>query len=107
MPLSSPAGRYADRFCGSVVALLWRSVCRRLQRISTVAILVCALSLAIVIQELLMLIWVKDARAVRAPFEGQVELGPVVISAYRFFIICAVVVVSVVLGIVVDGKSVV
>src|SRR3546814_10862272 len=36
-----------------------------------------------------------------APFEGQVELGPVVISAYRFFIICAVVVVSVVLGIVV------
>src|SRR3546814_9647758 len=48
-----------------------------------------------------MLIWGKDALAVRAPFEGQVELGPVVISAYRFFIICAVVVVSVVLGIVV------
>ncbi|HEY9562412.1 MAG TPA: branched-chain amino acid ABC transporter permease [Nocardioides sp.] len=86
---------------GAVGALLERTVFRRLQRISTVAILVGSLALAIVIQELLMLIWGKDALAVRAPFEGQVELGPVVISAYRFFIICAVVVVSVVLGIVV------
>src|SRR3546814_6747944 len=72
---------------GAVGALLERTVFRRLQRISTVAILVGSLALAIVIQELLMLNWGKDALAVRAPFEGQVELGPVVISAYRFFLI--------------------
>src|SRR3546814_19195145 len=78
---------------GAVGALLERTVFRRLQRISTVAILVGSLALAIVIQELLMLIWGKDALAVRAPFEGPVELGPVVISAHRFFTLCAVVVV--------------
>src|SRR3546814_1063501 len=73
---------------GAVGALLERTVFRRLQRISTVAILVGSLALEIEIQELLMLIWGKDALAVRAPFEGQVELGTVVISAYRFLIIC-------------------
>lgn len=86
---------------GLLGAGLERLVFRRLQGVSTVAILVGSLALAIVIQELLMLVFGKDALAIAAPFSGRVELGPVVISGYRLFIIFAVLAAALVLGLLV------
>jgi branched-chain amino acid transport system permease protein len=86
---------------GAFGAVLERLVFRRLQAVSTVAILVGSLALAIVIQEVLMLVFGKDALAISAPFDGRVDLGPVVISSYRLFIIGMVVAASVAIGLLV------
>ncbi|WP_185995961.1 branched-chain amino acid ABC transporter permease [Nocardioides campestrisoli] len=86
---------------GLVGACLERLVFRRLQTVSTVAVLVGSLALAIVVQELLMLAFGKDPLAVSAPFDGRVDLGPIVISSYRLFIIAMVLVASAGIGLLV------
>ena len=86
---------------GACGGLLERTVFRRLQAVGTVAILVGSLALAIVIQEILTLVFGKDPVATATPFSGRVELGPIVISGYRLFIIVTVLVVAAGLGLLV------
>lgn len=67
-------------------------VFRRLGSSSVLAILVGSLALAIVLQELIQLIWGKDALAMPAPISGVADIGPVRIANYRILIIGAVIV---------------
>jgi branched-chain amino acid transport system permease protein len=82
-------------------ALLERLVFRRLQAVSTAAVLVGSLALAVVIQEGLVRLFGKDSLATGAPFDGRVDIGPIVISSYRLFVIAMVLAASVALGLLV------
>lgn len=71
----------------AVGALLHLVVFRRLGRMSGFSILIGSLALAIVMQELISLVWGRDQVAVAAPFTEVWELGGVRISAYRVLIL--------------------
>ncbi|WP_179300914.1 branched-chain amino acid ABC transporter permease [Rhodococcus sp. ACPA4] len=81
--------------------LLERSVFRRLQGSSVLAVLVGSLALSIIIQEFVTFIWGIDPLSVQAPIEGTVSLGSVSIASYRMLIIVAALTISALVGVLV------
>lgn len=79
-------------------AFLWVTVFRRLQRVSVMAVLLGSIAVAIIMQELIALIWGRDQLGVPTPISGVVDLSGLRIAEYRLFIIGTVVVVSLAMG---------
>lgn len=90
--------------CGTVVivgALGWvleRTIFRRLYSANILSVLVGSLALAMILQEVIALVWGQDPLTVPAPIEGISDLGPVRIADYRVLIVVLVLLVSVALS---------
>ncbi|MGU3586568.1 branched-chain amino acid ABC transporter permease [Rhodococcus sp. C26F] len=78
--------------------LLERTIFRRLYSASVLAVLIGSLALAIILQEIIALVWGEDPLSVPAPISGVREIGPVRIADYRLLIVVIVLLVSVALG---------
>jgi branched-chain amino acid transport system permease protein len=83
----------------AIGVLLERVVFRRLSKSNGFTILVGSLALAIVLQEVIGLIWGHDLLGVAPPFDSIAVLGHVRISSYRLAIIAIVVVAAIGLAI--------